>query len=86
MRPMFLISISVIISAFGVYFYTQHTKKVVRASPDTLVARLGVGTLYPINTLTPGDIATHDTSVVCQPFYYRSVKDVPGEIKKLVYN
>src|SRR5262249_13158348 len=41
--------------------------------------------LVPDPTLTPGDVLTTDPTVVCQPGYTATVRDVPQSLKNQVY-
>jgi hypothetical protein len=41
--------------------------------------------LVPDPALTPGDVLTTDTTVVCQPGYTATVRDVPQSLKNQVY-
>jgi len=75
---------ALILVALGSGFY--QTLDVGKHMPlSAAVIKTGEDTLYPNETLTPGDILNRDKSIVCQPTYYRSIKDIPETVKKAVH-
>lgn len=67
------------------FSYLKANTAVAPQNISAAVIKAGDERLYPNPRFTPGDTLTADASVVCQPTYYRSVKDVSEDVKKTVY-
>ena len=85
MRRALVILALVLVGGAAAWYYAAHTPAVQRQNSSATVLKAGDEKLYPDPVKTPGDILTTDTSTICQPAYYRSVKDVSDDIKKAIY-
>ena len=54
--------------------------------PQNTGTKAGPQSIYPDPSLTPGDILTTDSSIVCVKGYTATVRDVPESLKRRVYS
>lgn len=85
MHRIVFISILIFIGGSIAWYYRMHTGVTASKNYSATVIKAGDTHLYPDSIKTPGDILTTDTSTVCQPTYFRSIKDVSEEAKKAIY-
>jgi hypothetical protein len=76
----FLIIVGLIV---GVFFFVRNTQTNVIG---LVTARTGDSSDYPDTRLTPGDVITTDSTIVCVSGYAKRTRNVPDELKKKVYN
>ena len=80
------LSLLVVLAIAG-FIYDSHHTTTLQATLNTVATTTKAGplNLYPNPKLTPGDVLTTDSNLVCQKGYSKSVRNVPSAEKKQVY-
>lgn len=80
------LSLLVILAIVGSIYNSHHNPT---TQPNSnfvaITTKAGPLNLYPDPKLTPGDVLTTDSNIVCQKGYSKGVRNVPSTEKKQVY-
>lgn len=80
---LFLIVLA-IISVFNIFKSVKIRQD--STATSTVISKAGPANIYPDPTLTPGDVLTTDSNVVCRSGYAKTVRNVTSTEKRQVYS
>jgi len=80
-----LICFIIVVLIFGFLIYDFNANPSKNPFIHVNNTNLNYSRLYPDSDLTPGDVLTSNTSIICQAGYTKTVRDVPLSLRKEVY-